>query len=295
MGIQASAGRRVNPGVKISGESISPVEDDSFKFLGMPIRVYKNNNTAKSSLQENLKRMLNLVDSTPLTSHQKLRLFKEGICPRLSWSLMLEDLSITWLERHLQPLATKALKRWAGLARSANTSILYLPVKRGGLALPCLVNLYKKLQSSRIAQLFTSRGPGVRKAAQLHLLEEKQKERVNFKPAVMIDEILSHEQPRNRQALSRAAKTLIADEDADTRHQHLCHLPAQGEMARLWDENSPEQWVRAVQGLPPEPMKFALNASLDVLPTNNNLFIWKKRLTAAAPSARNQDRAFSMY
>ena len=38
-----------------------------------------------------------------------------------------------------------------------------------------------------------------------------------------------------------------------------------------WEETSPEQWVKAVHGLPPEPLKFAVNASLGTLPTNANL------------------------
>lgn len=51
LGIQASTGRRVDPGLSIAGEDIPPVEDDSLKFLGMPVRVYNNNNTTKSLLR----------------------------------------------------------------------------------------------------------------------------------------------------------------------------------------------------------------------------------------------------
>ena len=74
-----------------------------------------------------------------------------------------------------------------------------------------------------------------------------------------------------RRTVARAAKTIITEEDADERHQFLCQLPAQGGMARSWEETSPELWVKAVHGLPPEPLKFALNASLGTLPTNANL------------------------
>ena len=157
MAIQASTGKRVSPDVSIGGESIPPVEDDSFKFPGMPVHL---NDTAKTSLQQNLQWMLGLIDEAPLTHQQKLRLFKQGVCLRLSWSLLGEDLPITWLERELQPLATKALKRWTGLA---NTSILFLPAKRGGQALLSLVSLYKRQQATRMVELFTSSDPGVRK------------------------------------------------------------------------------------------------------------------------------------
>ena len=48
-------------------------------------------------------------------------------------------------------------------------------------------------------------------------------------------------------------------------------------MARTWEGKSPDLWVKTVQGLPPEPLKFALNASLDTLPTNANLYTWAKK------------------
>ena len=100
--------------------------------------------------------------------------------------LMVEKFPLTWLERCLQPLAIRLLKNWVGLAQPANTTILFLPKKRGGLALPSLVTLYKKQQSSRMVQLFTSEDPGVRRAVHLLLQEEERAQRARFKPAVLL-------------------------------------------------------------------------------------------------------------
>ena len=100
--------------------------------------------------------------------------------------------------------------------------------------------------------------------------------RRRFKPALLVEELLSGE-PRSRQAISRAVKRILTEEEAETSHQALCQLPAQGAMARLWEKASPELWVKAVQGLPPEPLIFALNASLDTLPTNTNLHTCGKK------------------
>ena len=36
-------------------------------------------------------------------------------------------------------------------------------------------------------------------------------------------------------------------------------------------------WVRAIHGLPPEAMKFALNTALETLATNHNLHVWGKK------------------
>ena len=48
-------------------------------------------------------------------------------------------------------------------------------------------------------------------------------------------------------------------------------------MARRWEHNSPTVWVKAVQMLPSEAMKYSLNATLDTLPTNSNLQRWGKK------------------
>ena len=72
---QASSGKVVNPGLSVNGETIPLVDD---KFLGMPVRLTKNNNDARASLQEKLKLMLEIVDSSLLTRQQKHRLYKYG-------------------------------------------------------------------------------------------------------------------------------------------------------------------------------------------------------------------------
>ena len=293
MAIQASTGKRVSPTLTISGREIPPAKDGVFKFLGMPVRVHSSNDDARSSLRGSLQQMLTAIDNTPLTRQQKLRLFKYGVCPRLSWPLLVEDFPISWLERDLQPLATKALKEWAGLARHSNTSILFLPAKRGGLALPSLVREHKKLQASKMVQQITSHDPGVRKVADLRLLEEKKRRRIKFRPAVLVNSITTQDHPQSRRALSSAVRTLLAEEEVDGLHNSLCQLPAQGEMARAWGESSPDLWVRAVQQLPPEPLKFVLNSSLNTLPTNSNLHMWGKKASNICPLCRVSSQTLS--
>ena len=205
----AIQGKRVSPTLTISGSEIPPAEDGAFKFLGMPVRVYNSNDDARSSLRGSLQQMLTAIDQTPLSRQQKLRLYK------LSWPLIVEAFPISWLERDL---ATKALKEWAGLACHSNTSIPFLPAKRGGLALPSLVREHKKLQASKMVQLFTSYDPGVRKVADLRLLEEKKRQRLKFRPAVLVDSIKTQGHPQSRRALTGAVKTLLSEEDNDGSH-----------------------------------------------------------------------------
>ena len=90
---------------------------------------------------------------------------------------------------------------------------------------------------------------------------------MKFRPANLVDFIISEDHRWSSKALSAVAKALLVEEEDSEKHQSLCQLSLQGEKARSWEGFSPELWARAVQDLPPEPMKFAQNASLNTLLT----------------------------
>ena len=110
--------------------------DDTCILVNSPasalnVQVPYNPSEAKQSLRSTLLRMLQAVDACPLTRNQKLKMYRAG--PHLSWLLMIEEYPLPWVERELEADATKFLKKWAGLARSANTALLYLPCRMGSL------------------------------------------------------------------------------------------------------------------------------------------------------------------
>ena len=80
--------------------------------------------------------------------------------------------------------------------------------------------------------------------------------------------------------MRKVAKSIAAMEDAETRLEHAQSLEQQGELFRSVDDEASSVWSSAVLSLPPEQMKFALNASQDTLPHNSNL-ARRKNLSAA--------------
>ncbi len=228
----------IDPKLSINEDSIPPVGDQPIKFLGMTVQVPRDAAGARSALKESLERMLTAVDKAAVSRNQKLRLFKQGICPRLSWHFLVADIPITWFEKEAQPLATRYLKKWAGLARSANTVILFLPAKKGGLGLPSITNLYRKQHLSKQTQLLTSHDTSVRHIAEQHLQRETQMQRQKFRPAVMVDQVRSEKPDRSRQALTTAVKAAAAEKEEHELLEHLHSLPQQGEMSRQFEGNS---------------------------------------------------------
>ena len=206
MALQGSTGRPINPQLHLSGDTIPYPANGPVKFLGMQIHIPHDTTNAKESLVNHLKQMLDRVDACSVTRHQKLCLYKAGICPWLSWLLTTKELPITWDEWQLEAMATRYLKKWAGLARSANTALLYLPQKKGGMNLPSLTSLYKRFQVSRQSQLLMSRDPCVRYLAEKSLQHDLMLSRKKFKASVVVRDALVEDPNWNRKSLASAAK-----------------------------------------------------------------------------------------
>jgi len=71
-------------------------------------------------------------------------------------------------------------------------------------------------------------------------------------------------------------------------------LQKQGEMLCTTTSDTAAVWAKAVQTLPFNTMKFALNAAHDTLPRNANLQLWKKKDKLAALFV-GRGRASCMY
>ena len=85
------------------------------KFLGMSVQLpTANSDNSRSTVLSRLQAMLTAVDDSLLSRRQKLLLYSAGICPWLTWQLLIQEFPISWMEKHIDPLATRYMKN--GLA-----------------------------------------------------------------------------------------------------------------------------------------------------------------------------------
>ena len=180
-------------------------------------------------------------------------------------------------------MATRFLKKWSGLALPANPSLLFLPVRKGGLGLPTLTGLYEKQQSALKVQLLLSHDHSVRAIATHQQSLEMASKRQKFRPAETAQQVMDAHPDAGRKVLVKRVRNLIASEEGEELATALHVLPQQGEMVRHFEGNSAAIWARCLEKLPPEPLRFALNAAVDTLPTNYNLHKWGKRTSAMCP------------
>ena len=274
--ISSSTGKPYNPNLTLDSEPIPYLADSTFHFLGAPVSVHSTNADSREHLLAKLSSLLQKVDVVPITRQQKLKMFKVGICPRLAWDLSASTFPITWLQTKLQPIATKYLKRWSGLARSADPNRLFLPKTNGGLDLPHLTTMYKRLQTAKATSYICSRDSVVRSFATQETLRESNLQRPVFRPFQEVVSVMKEDPGASKKNITSRVKAKIQTEDNKARHAHTVSLPIQGQTVRDFQGGAADRWSTAVFSLPEQIFKFALNAVTDTLPHNQNLFLWKK-------------------
>ena len=155
--------------LQVAGKKIPFIGNHPVKFLGGTIQIPT---LAREAISDKLASLLTRVDEIPVTRKQKLKLYRLGICPRLSWDLTIFDFPVSWIEKTLDAVTTRFLKKWAGLAKSADPARLFLPQNLGGLNLSLPSTRYQKLQVGKASLLITSLDGGVNHAVRKSLKKE---------------------------------------------------------------------------------------------------------------------------
>ena len=99
-------------------------------------------------IEEKLRSLLEALDTDTLTASAKIWVYHHFVASKLSWSLLINDLCLTF-DKKLQAIATKSLKRWVGLPKCANPSILFVGGRdQCGLKVRNLITLCSNSTSS---------------------------------------------------------------------------------------------------------------------------------------------------
>jgi hypothetical protein len=112
------------------------------------------------------------LDQDLITGPMKMWVYHFFIASRFSWDLMVYDLTASFL-KELDEIANRFLKKWSGLAKSANVSIFYRAKDRFGLHLKQMSCFSKKLQVIKMHLLKYSQDPNIRAIYQLKLKHDQ--------------------------------------------------------------------------------------------------------------------------
>lgn len=107
----AQSSRFFNPQLSLCSEKIPFLDSDTILLLGMPVTSIMSTTGHQEVLSAKLLDLPNCVDSSPVTTKQKIRLYRDGVCPRLTWGFRVLELPISWIQHELESKATRFLKK----------------------------------------------------------------------------------------------------------------------------------------------------------------------------------------
>ena len=147
-------------------------------------------------------------------------------------------------------MATRFLKRWSGLARSADPSRLFLPPNHGGLNLCSITDLLKKLQVGKASLFLTSPDSGANRVAKIVLEEEEKAEQMAFKPFSFAQATYAEIPGAPQRKVVACAKLAEARKQTTQCLLHSISLRVQGQLLRIVGEEAASNLVR-VHSSPP--------------------------------------------
>ena len=131
-----------DPQLQIGGKEIPLIHQSPMRFLGQEIFKDLSDKEIRSGVESKLKDLLVKVDKDNVNSIAKMWMYENHIVSRISWEFIIYCFLISFAQ-NLQAVATRYLKRWAGLPKCANPSILYRKRENKGLQLKALTTHLK--------------------------------------------------------------------------------------------------------------------------------------------------------
>ena len=287
--------------MSIAGSNIRYLDDGDFKYLGRLLNTAASEITSRSQLQNKLDSLLSLLDSSLLPGTSRLWLYHHFVVPKLSWTFLTMDLTLTFVKK-LQARSLVFLKKWSGLPRCANTAILFVGDRlRPGLKVHNLCTYWKQQQGVKFELLRTSTDPRCRKLYTV-ILARQGSWRKRFAPAVEVAcastviqanqsavgkpassarEGLGLSRPSPNQnrpsnaTLRRCLSSYLRVIDVEEQLSHLKTLQLQGRWLE-WSGlmNLDLSWQKLIHNWSDKELRFALQATTNTAPTPLNLRRW---------------------
>nr|XP_054769560.1 uncharacterized protein LOC129277399 [Lytechinus pictus] len=283
----------------IDGQEIPFIHHTSMRYLGQEIFKDLSDREVRTQVGSKLKNLLDRTDRDPIDNIGKMWICENHIVSRVSWEFIIYCFPISYA-KSLEATATRYLKKWAGLSRSSNSSILYRKRENKGLQLKALTTHLKCIQVVKYHIMKYA----VDKETQFvygHMLsrqgkkkqwngvkELEERERHLFinelcrgqpgRQGLGFAKVVKRADKMNRREHRNAISGLVKEVAEEQMLVSLYSMAQQGrwlgwEIAMQLDI----KWKKLLYSWSPEMIKCYLNSIQDTLPSPANLKIWNKQ------------------
>ena len=137
-----------DPLLKINNAAIKFIGDDDppmFKYLGRFVQYDLKDDLIRKQVEEKLLKWLQIIEDCGLEGRMKAWIANFHVCSKLAWLLMVQDFPAGAVESWRDHIHRK-FRRWIGLAKCVEPSILYRSSEHFGLNFKDLVQMEKQLR-----------------------------------------------------------------------------------------------------------------------------------------------------
>ncbi|XP_065907873.1 uncharacterized protein [Dysidea avara] len=259
-------------GITLSGGTTKTILDGPTKFLGKLIGVsaHATKSASGKAMFARFSDLIQKVDSLPLRPEYQVWIYRNYVLSIIRFHLTVDSVGPSTINK-MENLATKYLKRWLCLPRSATRVILNYP----GVCCPSVRSISKQCKLSLLANISSSSDLMIKELAlQVDLSS-------NFLQINSSHQELLNEARAQLDSIPTARKLYTASKHlAISRELTLCKekldtlsVQCKFESSAVLEADS-KLWNRLLLGFHPGQLSFVLRASSDTLPTPLNLRRW---------------------
>lgn len=168
----------------------------------------------------------------------------------MSWDLKLYHLPQSFIQRSLESVCTRFLKKWLRLPQCANPKGLYFEPAKGGLGLPSITPFPSSLTGGKWIRLTHSHDQVVSSRA---VKSVKHQADLNSQAAGSVLDVWTDNTDLSVAQLKQTALKTIRSADNQECLESVCQLEVQGRFARTLNAKhnlSGDYWSRVVWSLP---------------------------------------------
>jgi hypothetical protein len=265
------------------------------KFLGCQITFNGKTKDIFELMSTKLSEYITNIDNSAIRNEYKLRVYVQYVLPSLRYLMTVHEITDTQLQS-LDHLHTNVIKSYLDMQpRGPTPAIIHSPY---GLCIPKLSDIYVESHSLAYARCMMKADDRVlhairSKASRECLWKRKMakngiaKWKENFDIAIKSCANKAQTKWRN---VKEHIKSLLTTQRKEFWTDYVLPLIQQGNMLKLIEsEQSDLTWRSIIYDMPRGVMSFAVRASIDFLPTFNNLSTWGKRTNTKCNFCNNKE------
>ena len=278
----------------IGQDKIPTIAEEEQKFLGKVLFFTGKSEETFSLVKDAFTKQLDNIDKLAVRNEYKMWIYSNYFLPANRFLLTVHDITETHLKK-LDTLTDKYVKKWAGLPVCATNALLHLPA---GLDFKSISLLYTEAHVISHTRTRLQADADVNYVLDCRVERESQYTRKKSITVISEAQYISglsrntvqqeipnfeyengdRDKRKFINEVREEVKTSLYCSNKEKWTDHVKNLVQQGKFLELAQaEHEDAIWKSYIFDLKHGTMKFLLNAAIDTLPTNANLFKWNKR------------------